>query len=52
MKVLIFGATGTVGRGVLLECLRDSEVELVVTWAAPQPAFAMASCVRLCTTIF
>jgi uncharacterized protein YbjT (DUF2867 family) len=31
MKVLIFGATGMVGRGVLLECLRDSEVELVVT---------------------
>ena len=24
MKVLIFGATGMVGRGVLLACLRDS----------------------------
>ena len=31
MKVLIFGATGMVGRGVLLECLRDPEVELIVT---------------------
>ena len=30
MKVLIFGATGMVGRGVLLECLRDAGVELVV----------------------
>jgi uncharacterized protein YbjT (DUF2867 family) len=31
MKVLIFGATGMVGQGVLLECLRDPQVELVVT---------------------
>lgn len=31
MKVLLFGATGMVGRGVLLECLRDPEVELVET---------------------
>lgn len=31
MKVLIFGATGMIGRGVLLECLRDSAVELVVS---------------------
>ena len=31
MKVLIFGATGMVGQGVLLECLRDPEVEWVVT---------------------
>jgi uncharacterized protein YbjT (DUF2867 family) len=31
MKVVIFGATGMVGKGVLLECLRDSGVELVVT---------------------
>lgn len=31
MKVLIFGATGMVGRGVLLECLHDSDVELIVT---------------------
>ncbi|WP_348263493.1 epimerase [Telmatobacter sp. DSM 110680] len=31
VKVLIFGATGMIGRGVLLECLRDTNVELVVT---------------------
>ncbi len=31
MKILIFGATGMVGRGVLLECLRDPDVELIVT---------------------
>jgi uncharacterized protein YbjT (DUF2867 family) len=31
MKVLIFGATGMIGRGVLLECLRDTDVELIVT---------------------
>lgn len=30
MNVLIFGATGMVGHGVLLECLRDSAVERVV----------------------
>ncbi|MGA7245526.1 MAG: epimerase, partial [Terracidiphilus sp.] len=31
MKVLIFGATGMVGRGALLECLPDPEVQLVVS---------------------
>jgi uncharacterized protein YbjT (DUF2867 family) len=31
MKVLIFGATGMVGSGALLECLRDPDVQLVVT---------------------
>jgi uncharacterized protein YbjT (DUF2867 family) len=31
MKVLIFGATGMVGQGVLRECLLDPEVPLVVT---------------------
>src|ERR1700690_4611732 len=30
MKVIIFGATGMVGQGVLRECLRDSEVERVL----------------------
>lgn len=30
MKVLIFGATGMVGAGVLLECLDDSRVESVL----------------------
>ncbi len=31
MKVLVFGATGMVGQGVLRECLRDPDVEQVVT---------------------
>jgi uncharacterized protein YbjT (DUF2867 family) len=31
MRVLLFGATGMVGQGVLLECLRDQAVELIVT---------------------
>ena len=31
MNVLIFGATGMVGQGVLRECLLDPNVELVVT---------------------
>jgi len=31
MKVIIFGATGMVGQGVLRQCLLDPEVELVVT---------------------
>ena len=31
MKVLVFGATGMVGQGVLRECLQDAEVDLAVT---------------------
>jgi uncharacterized protein YbjT (DUF2867 family) len=31
MKVLIFGATGMVGQGVMRECLRDPDVDLTVT---------------------
>jgi uncharacterized protein YbjT (DUF2867 family) len=30
MKAIVFGATGMVGRGVLLECLDDSRVETVL----------------------
>jgi len=30
MKVVIFGATGMVGKGVLLECLDDARVEDVL----------------------
>ncbi|MFT6671690.1 MAG: hypothetical protein ACJAVZ_003169, partial [Afipia broomeae] len=26
MKVIVFGATGMVGQGVLIECLRDPDV--------------------------
>ncbi|MEV0596006.1 NAD(P)H-binding protein [Nonomuraea cavernae] len=31
MKVIIFGATGMVGQGVLRECLADDRVEVVLT---------------------
>ena len=31
MKVIILGATGMVGQGVLRECLLDPEVETVLT---------------------
>ena len=31
MKVILFGATGMVGQGVLRECLRDDGVETVLT---------------------
>jgi uncharacterized protein YbjT (DUF2867 family) len=31
MRVLVFGATGMVGQGVLLECTRDPHVQTVVT---------------------
>ncbi|HEY1986318.1 MAG TPA: NAD(P)H-binding protein [Terracidiphilus sp.] len=31
MRVLVFGATGMVGQGVLRECLRDARVERIVT---------------------
>jgi uncharacterized protein YbjT (DUF2867 family) len=31
MRVILFGATGMIGQGVLRECLQDSEVDLVQT---------------------
>jgi uncharacterized protein YbjT (DUF2867 family) len=31
MKVILFGATGMVGQGVLLECLKDPEVKTILT---------------------
>jgi nucleoside-diphosphate-sugar epimerase len=31
MKILLFGGTGMVGQGVLRECLRDSQVEAVLS---------------------
>ena len=33
MKVILFGATGMVGQGVLQECLRSEEVESVLSIA-------------------
>ena len=30
MKIILFGATGMIGQGVLRECLLDPDVELVL----------------------
>jgi uncharacterized protein YbjT (DUF2867 family) len=37
MKVLLFGATGMVGQGVLRECLRDPDIELVAALGRSAP---------------
>jgi uncharacterized protein YbjT (DUF2867 family) len=37
MKVIIYGATGMVGQGVLRECLLDSNIELVLSVGRSQP---------------
>jgi len=31
MRVVLFGATGMIGSGVLIECLDDSRIEQVVS---------------------
>jgi uncharacterized protein YbjT (DUF2867 family) len=38
MKVLIFGATGMVGQGVLRECLKDPDVELAAVIGRSAPS--------------
>jgi uncharacterized protein YbjT (DUF2867 family) len=38
MKIVLFGATGMVGQGVLRECLSDPEVEHVLAVVRPGPA--------------
>lgn len=38
MKVVLFGATGMVGQGVLRECLLDPDVESVITIGRSAPA--------------
>jgi uncharacterized protein YbjT (DUF2867 family) len=43
MKVLIFGATGMVGQGVLRECLLDPEVEQVLTVGRTSSAAQLSS---------
>ncbi|MGA2814057.1 MAG: NAD(P)H-binding protein [Candidatus Acidiferrum sp.] len=37
MKIIIFGATGMVGQGVLRECLRDPEIERVLLLGRSAP---------------
>ena len=45
MKVLLFGATGMVGQGVLRECLLDPDVEgvLAIVRNSSLPGFAGCS---------
>jgi uncharacterized protein YbjT (DUF2867 family) len=31
MKVVVFGATGMIGQGVLCECLNDDRIDSVIT---------------------
>jgi thioester reductase-like protein len=38
MKVLLFGATGMVGQGVLRECLRDESVSVFCLLAEVLPS--------------
>jgi dihydrodipicolinate reductase len=38
MKLLLFGATGMVGQGVLRECLLDPDVDMVQTIARSKSA--------------
>jgi uncharacterized protein YbjT (DUF2867 family) len=38
MKVIIFGATGMIGRGVLRECLLDPGIEAVLAVGRGAPA--------------
>ena len=40
MNVIVFGATGMVGQGVLRECLRDPEITRVVTVGRAAPSFS------------
>ena len=52
MKVILFGATGMVGQGVLRECLVDPGVEAVLSVGrSPTGGAASPSCVKSSTTI-
>jgi len=47
MKIVLFGATGMIGQGVLRECLLDREVEQVLS-VARSPAGQLAPKLREC----
>ena len=49
MNVVLFGATGMVGAGTLLECLADPRVTSVLASRGHRPAGAIRSCARFCT---
>ena len=46
MKVILFGATGMVGQGVLRECLIDPGVEAVLAVGRSPPGSSMQNCVK------
>ena len=37
MRIILFGATGMIGRGVLLECLADPDVSHVLSIGRARP---------------
>ena len=48
MKVILFGATGMVGKSVLRECLRDPDIEAVLS-IGRRPSGEIW-CERICST--
>ena len=51
MKVILFGATGMVGQGVLRECLLDPEIAEVLAIGAGRGS-GTRSCARLCSRTY
>ena len=51
MKVILFGATGMVGQGVLRECLVDPDVESVLSIGRSPCGKQDPSCTKSCTMI-
>ena len=52
MKIILFGATGMVGQGVLRECLLDPGIETVLAVGRSPTGSGMPGCARSFTTIF
>jgi uncharacterized protein YbjT (DUF2867 family) len=52
MNILLFGATGMVGQGVLRECLLDPGVLLVQAVGRSATGVQHRNCAKLYTTIF
>ena len=52
MKIILFGATGMVGQGVLRECLLDAGVESVLAVGRSPTGSGMANCMKSSATIF
>ena len=48
MKVVIFGATGMVGKGVLLECLEDGALSTYCSSRVIRPTRSVLQCSMLC----